>query len=523
MDVHIGIWIVFLAGLTRLQAQTPPPASQAPLNKQYTIGCGSSLFTALEVTDSCYYLSGVAIDSATHCSIGALWVKMNLEGAIVQQHILSDTNTRYDVWEPALHTDRDGGLIVAGDAIDTSTVQATLIKYTTEGDVQWVRTYGNQSQHPDVWLRTDDFEIAADGSYLHTGQIFEGYQIMQIERNGAVRWHQQIRSPNHEDYVGQRMWLENDGVVVSYYSSNAHQIWSNYTFQIHLEKYDYQGHLLWQWESDSTQQLLGGPDLIKTKDNHYLIGTALHREIPYGGGYNTTFTGRNMLFKLNPQGQVVWERVVQTLGAAPDAGFTKLLELPDSSIMAFGYITDSLTINGRALTHQNVLMVKFAPNGDSLWAQHYHYLRGHYAQHRLYDVELDRHGNFVAVGESSVGSGPVQKGWLLRLDQYGCLQPGCHLPSTIDVTEAERPAFTLQLYPNPTRDFLQINYHNPQQGQLLEWRIWDMQGRQVRFLESPVFHNEPYLMEVADLHPGAYILEVLQDGQPVGRAKFLKQ
>ena len=45
-------------------------------NKRVQLGCGNTILTGLEVTDSCYYVTGIGMDSL-NCKLGPLFVQFD--------------------------------------------------------------------------------------------------------------------------------------------------------------------------------------------------------------------------------------------------------------------------------------------------------------------------------------------------------------------------------------------------------------------------------------------------------------
>lgn len=66
---------------------------------------------------------------------------------------------------------------------------------------------------------------------------------------------------------------------------------------------------------------------------------------------------------------------------------------------------------------------------------------------------------------------------MLRVDEEGCLVPGCHLVSTEE--EAAAPALSLHLYPNPAQEYLYVLLRDAgiahRRGAALQ--LLDLQGR----------------------------------------------
>ncbi|MFK7797905.1 MAG: hypothetical protein AB8E82_10665 [Aureispira sp.] len=211
--------------------------AQVTFNKRLQFGCSNTTMTGLEVTDSCYYITGGARDT-THCIFGSYFMKMDTFGNILSNKFYSTPQHRLEQWHSCLQTDIDGNLIVAGEAFDSNIISSVLIKYTPQGDTLWTRRYKNQTnlQH---FLRSDDMFIAPDSSYILTGQMNSGYnngfQVLNIERDGNIRWHKTI-GEGHNFHGKQRLIPLQDGFVVGYIHSNTNLISMNYDIFCNIKK-----------------------------------------------------------------------------------------------------------------------------------------------------------------------------------------------------------------------------------------------------------------------------------------------
>ena len=88
-------------------------------NKRVQLGCGNTILTSLEVTDSCYYITGTARDSLT-CQVNALFVKFDTLGNEILHKVLYDSLGIYGTWGSSLQTDIDNNLIVSTYYVDSN-------------------------------------------------------------------------------------------------------------------------------------------------------------------------------------------------------------------------------------------------------------------------------------------------------------------------------------------------------------------------------------------------------------------
>ncbi|MGH1334681.1 MAG: T9SS type A sorting domain-containing protein [Aureispira sp.] len=500
--------------------------AQTTFNKRIQLGCGTTIFTGLEVTDSCYYITGIAQDTP-NCNLGGLFYKVDTLGNALL-HTIQVVENRLDFWRSCLRTDIDGNLVVAGEVFDTTQVSALMIKYNSNGDTLWTRRYRDQANLQGFY-RSDNLVITPDSSYILVGQTGNGnnnsFQILNIERDGNIRWSKTIGHGYNYNGEHSLVTLE-DGFVVGYVHTNTNQVPIDYDMFCNIKKNDYNGNVLWEWQSDTSLQLEGANDLIQTKDKGWVVGTAIGKEFLTTGGTGSILVHDSYVFKLDSTRNWLWGRKLRAYSYSRYAKVMKVIEQPDSSLMTFGITTDTFPLNGTTIAQWHAMVAKLSPNGDSLWSHRYSYIDQAWAEHEISDVEQTHDGGYLIAGQAKfTGQGPYQQGWLLKLDEHGCLVPGCHIDSSrIGILPiGAQPQAELQLYPNPATDYLNVLYRNQQIGEKLTFRILDEQGRVLQSHITSDVSNKTYVFPVWELLSGWYVLEVRQDGVLVGSEVFIKQ
>ena len=103
------------------------------------------------------------------------------------------------------------------------------------------------------------------------------------------------------------------------------------------------------------------------------------------------------------------------------------------------------------------------------------------------------------------------KGWLVKLDEYGCLVPGCQLVPTQDISEGKPPGISVSVYPNPVSDMLNVYSWSPYMPKHALLRIVSSSGQVVR--ESPVTRSDlTSMIPVGDLAAGVYWVQYVEGG-----------
>ena len=98
-------------------------------------------------------------------------------------------------------------------------------------------------------------------------------------------------------------------------------------------------------------------------------------------------------------------------------------------------------------------LLKIDLNGDSLWMRNYWYYDSYVAANAIYGATPTSDGGLVMTGLAKQGENDPQpflaSMWLLRVDEHGCVVPGCH---TVGVNEyaADLNQY-FNLWPNPVQ------------------------------------------------------------------------
>lgn len=88
--------------------------------------------------------------------------------------------------------------------------------------------------------------------------------------------------------------------------------------------------------------------------------------------------------------------------------------------------------------------------------------------------------------------------------------------------QAPRTAAIFQLYPNPTRDQVTIDYQLDGLHAQTFVHLRDLAGRELGLRSMPGEHGR-LVLDVGHLAPGLYVLDVRCDGRVVHVEKFLVQ
>jgi len=149
---------------------------------------------------------------------------------------------------------------------------------------------------------------------------------------------------------------------------------------------------------------------------------------------------RPYVSKINSStGEDIWVTMIDTIMNEGTA--VKTLDLGDGTFIGAGYDKGG---------GYRVVITRFTLDGDSLWYRAYEFEPERSSQFR--DIIPTNDGGFIAVGKAMQDeTSAFQESWALKVDEHGCLVPGCHL---VNVPEYGKLP-SLRIGPNPA--FHQLN------------------------------------------------------------------
>jgi hypothetical protein len=166
-------------------------------------------------------------------------------------------------------------------------------------------------------------------------------------------------------------------------------------------------------------------------------------------------------------------------------------------------------------------LVKASPEGDSLWSRSLRFFEEDDNLHYLYNVKEAPDGGFIMVGQANeyYAEAYPQQAWIIKVDQYGCLIPGCHLVDDVEDNYSEH--LELAIYPNPSSDYLNFQLRGIPKSKGGIFRIVDSQGKTIRTL-APLNLNDTCILSIVDWADGVYFLQYLEEGEIFISSKFVK-
>jgi hypothetical protein len=168
------------------------------------------------------------------------------------------------------------------------------------------------------------------------------------------------------------------------------------------------------------------------------------------------------------------------------------------------------------------VIIKYDEIGNRTWTRHIYHSRDTLSQQVLYRMEATDDGGFIGVGSVVVWDNTInggdQRGWRVKLDEYGCITPGCQVVPT---KEYEQQKVSMSLYPNPCDNQLTVRIYKWEKGDgTIE--IYDVQGRRCKTVKTAYPQDYELVIDVADLLPGSYVIRYISSEKVITSSKFVK-
>lgn len=478
----------------------------------------TAIFNSIVVTDSCYYISGIVSDSVWPYNAGALFVKTDLNGNPLIVKGLTDKVEKYETWFQSLSSDSEGNLATHGYNYAQDINTLFFIKYDTDGNVldlsEFHSNITSTQEIPYDMVRFVQDHYMVCVSVAHPGG-YSDLQVIKLDQHGIPEFSKLAASNVNTSALNRITTTQDGGFIVGGVGSNQNVVSSNIIMQTVLTKLDSLGNKEWDYLSPINEDWLGTLGGVVVNDNQEIVfATAKGKAIPINSS-SEYFVWDWCIIKMDINKNILWKTFFRPSPNAfqdIDQHLWNTIALRNQK----GYVAVGQSFEpGPAWQGW---MVKVAENGDSLWMRSYNF-DGINVAYELKDIKEDLEGNLVMVGEyrdMSSGDGG-QKAWLLKVDQYGCLVPGCHVVATEDVDSNE---VNLLLYPNPVDDFLSFYCSFSPLLKEITYFIMDNQGR---LLVSPVSisSNGTHIFSVKSLPAGSYFLHLAYNNHILKSGKFV--
>jgi uncharacterized delta-60 repeat protein len=334
---------------------------------------GDDVATAMAVDGS----GNVYVSGYIYCWFGNDYatIKYNSNGDVVWVRTYDAGGA--DDRATALAVDGSGNVYVTGSAQNAMYVGYATIKYNSNGDVVWVRTYYSGG----VYLYAEPSALAVDnaGNVYVTGRGYNGtnfdYATLKYNSNGDEIWARTYNGAGNAEDKATALAVDNLGnVYVTGYS-----VCGSTGYDYATIKYNSNGDVVWSRIYNGAGNGNDKPSAI-TVDN---LGNVYVAGDNGEGTSNTDYT----IIKYNSNGDAVWVRTYNGAGNAEDIATALAVDN-----LGNVYVTGHSYISG-----YDYATIKWNSNGDFIWLRTFDY-EG--SPDYAVALKLDNLGNVFVAGHS---------------------------------------------------------------------------------------------------------------------------
>lgn len=525
--------------LTALMIVVSPLFSQTTtFSNRQSLGNDQSVYRALKISNDKIYVSGIANGvppdnyNSTHLII------FNLDGSLFDDHLLESNDLSIRGWGLMNDVTSSGNFLFTGDFIEEGR-QGVLAEVDENLSLIDTAFYSGVPNNLGVKFVVFSGVLATENYYLVYGSEFNPNTTVNGQRGVLLKYNLDLEPIDTVRIVESTDDRASGMVGLTLSQQGGHLAMSREferqgcspAWQFSLFWLDDAMNVLKRYDSDETTTALNG--LIETISGSVLIQTSAveHIDFDAGGGNCIPFpVFRNTIskvsggvapqleweFSFDPPGARRWPEVIQA-GIVPTPS-------PDEFVAAASYKAEQVVLAN---------LVKFDTLGNEIWNRVYGYYDTTDNDVYVYDIKPAPDGGYIMVGQvivpfteasDSLGRFPPQQGWIMKVDEDGCLIPGCGDVTITSTRPGEPlPAPELLLYPNPVAHTLYFYLPEIPEATSLSGAVYDATGRIVRELpDRPLVPGMTYSLPVDELPAGTYYLRLsLDDGRMVTKP-FLK-
>ncbi len=494
---------------------------QITFNKLIYTGFTFTEFSGVVATDSCYYIKSTFTDSVPPYYLGLMFSKLDLNGELINSTTIYSPDKLYDGLYCNLIGTMDGDFVQVA-AMGDSIARAILIVHNPELDTVYTRQYYGPLFPNLEYLVSRRVLQRPDKGYAvlfgHESIEDIDFDISVLFLDSAYNQEQfKIYASTSLQETATALILDDDGgYIIGGNRENTNHVWKNFTYKTLIIKTDANGNPVWQWLSPSGQLWGEAEALVKTPDGGLVVASRKGVEIPINQSDGLIIWDA-LVFKLDAERNVEWQTPLR--GSQPSQS-TQLIEMVEavdgSGYVVTGQLADNVSVPELQF---GTWLAKVSPTGDSLWARYFTWVDGQLLSPEPYTLSTTPDGGYIVAG-ITYELGIPAPGWVLKVDSFGCLVPGCQLPNL--TVEAGKQEIEFSIYPNPTADFLNFYLRGPMPSKRAMLRVVNSSGQVVEEMKTENL-NSTYIVPIHDWANGVYWLQYLEEGRVLHSEKFIKQ
>jgi hypothetical protein len=211
-------------------------------------------------------------------------------------------------------------------------------------------------------------------------------------------------------------------------------------------------------------------------DNEFLVGAAKREN----GNPDETTPG---IIKLDNEGNVIFHTALWSDTLSDPETNIRVHKATDGNYVVGGYKTKFHSVLTDSLgdrVEQAYLSKVNSTSGEPMWTNYYQFFDLPAEKQHMYDMRPTSDGGFIFCGQAmdlwqqdDLTEPPYQQGWIVKVDQDGCLVEGCYVGMEEELALESK---YFKAGPNPASQFLNI-FQAQQLSNDAQYQVYDLSGR----------------------------------------------
>ena len=294
----------------------------------------------------------------------------------------------------------------------------------------------------------------------------------------------------------------------------APQQWEDY-----IIKMDTSGNELWKTNPNKEYRINPeGMTFVQKSNGNLLVSWVDRHYRPYMHPY--IYQSQN--YQPNRQNTLWFSEIDSSGKIFGKKNITKFLQYKLKRDSSFNIqIEKALPVNDGVLWvgyntwyYRHAMLLKTDYFGNPIWLREYELYPSNTAKNEFLPTDIVQTSDkgFVITGEYTSSKGNIfpdgiQKGTILKVDSFGCLEPGCQLKDSIPRDDTIKTSIssynkkTCKVYPNPTNSTLKIDFDGNEEYHL---KLISLDGK----VEIESFAKNKTIVNIEQFKSGVYFLHL---------------
>lgn len=335
----------------------------------------------------------------------------------------------------SMREDVNGDLLFCGTLSYTNGAEpdGLIWKFSAAGDSLWVQVVGDTAAE-----HFNSTAPGAGGGYVLTGvrRVTQtNVWVVAVDTDGNVIWQNEYGGTSTGESANSIAACPDGGYIIGGYKVLTGSNWDMYALKI-----DASGNEQWAYS-------YGSPWI----DNVGYLTPLPDGRLVMAGAERVSVTSnkRPALYLLNANGGVIWEHVYDD-DPTRSVFFALPVVMEDGGFAAAG----DQNVGAQTIG----MLQRTDSSGNMLWRRTYK--TNDVYDHYIYDLRRTLDGGFIMAGTAFDSMLVSQDAWLIKVDSFGCLVPGCQGVGVQEYVTGLNASLVVS--PNPARDRFSFELRIPE-------------------------------------------------------------